>query len=191
MSASARSAGATRPLLLGLVGSALLGAVLVGCAPNMWDTDQAGTSAPQESSAPTTTTPTGPTPTGELETGTVSYVVDGDTVQVKGVGRIRLLGIDTPEHGACGFTQATTALSVLVEGRTVTLTAGGGKDVDQYGRLLRYVDVGSRDAGLSLIEEGWAIARYDSRDGYGPHPREAAYISADAASKDLGCYPAD
>ena len=119
----------------------------------------------------------------------MSYVMDGDTLQVKGVGRIRLIGIDAPEYGACGFTKATRALSALVEGREVTLTPGGRKDFDQYGRLLRYVDVGSRDAGLSLIKDGWAIARYDSRDGYGQHPREDAYIRADAASTDLGCYP--
>lgn len=30
-------------------------------------------------------------------TGTVSWIYDGDTLQVAGVGRVRLLGIDTPE----------------------------------------------------------------------------------------------
>ena len=73
----------------------------------------------------------------------------------------------------------------------MTLTPGGRDGLRPYGRLLRYVDVGSTDAGLSLIEDGWAIARYDSRDGYGRHPREDAYVRADAASADLGCYPDD
>ena len=45
------------------------------------------------------------------------------------------------------------------------------------------------DAGLSLIEDGWAIARYDSRDGYGAHPRQEQYVAADLATPDLGCYP--
>ena len=44
---------------------------------------------------------------------------------------------------------------------------------------------------VSLCALGWAIARYDSRDGYGAHPREAEYIAADAAAPDLGCYPDD
>ena len=44
---------------------------------------------------------------------------------------------------------------------------------------------------MQLIEDGWAIARYDSRDGYGTHPREQQYVSADAASDDLGCYDGD
>lgn len=125
------------------------------------------------------------------ETGIVSHVVDGDTVDVDGVGRIRVIGIDTPERGACGYESATQAMSVLVLGRQVSLVPGAIEDSDRYGRILRYVDVGSRDAGLSLIEDGWAIARYDSRDGYGRHPREEAYVTADAGSRDLGCYPDD
>ena len=60
-------------------------------------------------------------------------------------------------------------------------------DVDKYGRLLRYVDVGGTDAGLSLIKAGLAIARYDSRDGYGAHREEDAYIAADAAAPNKTC----
>jgi micrococcal nuclease len=36
--------------------------------------------------------------------------------------------------------------------------------------------VGGTDAGLTLIEDGFAIARYDSRDGYGRHTREDADV---------------
>ncbi len=135
--------------------------------------------------------PPGPETSVAAETGTVTNVVDGDTVDVEGVGRIRVIGIDTPERGACGYESATQAMSVLVLGRQVSLVPGATEDADRYGRLLRYVDVGPRDAGLSLIEDGWAIARYDSRDGYGRHPREDVYIGADAESEDLGCYPDD
>ena len=123
------------------------------------------------------------------ETGVASNVVDGDTVDVDGVGRIRVIGIDTPERGACGYESATQAMSVLVLDQDVTLVPGAADDEDRYGRLLRYVDVGAVDAGLSLIEDGWAIARYDSRDGYGAHPREEQYVAADLAAPDLGCYP--
>jgi endonuclease YncB( thermonuclease family) len=137
-----------------------------------------------------TSTP-GPGTPDQGATGIVSHVVDGDTVDVDGVGRIRVIGIDTPERGACGYESATQAMSVLVLGRQLTLVPGATEDADRYGRLLRYVDVGSRDAGLTLIEDGWAIARYDSRDGYGGHPREEAYVSADTSSRDLGCYPDD
>lgn len=123
------------------------------------------------------------------ETWTVTNIVDGDTVDVlssSGVEeRIRVIGIDTPEQGQCGFDEAADALARLVVGQTVTLVAGARDDRDRYGRLLRYLDVGTVDAGLELIRAGHAIARYDSRDGYGRHPREDAYVAADAASLDV------
>jgi hypothetical protein len=61
------------------------------------------------------------------------------------------------------------------------------EDRDGYGRLLRYVDTDGLDAGLQLIREGLAIARYDSRDGYGFHPRERAYLAADRGTRPAGC----
>jgi endonuclease YncB( thermonuclease family) len=125
------------------------------------------------------------------ERGRVTNVVDGDTVDVEGVGRVRVIGIDTPERGSCGYESATLAMVALVQGREVVAVAGAVDDADRYGRRLRYLDVDGRDAGLSLIESGWAIARYDSRDGYGRHPREDVYVVADQASRDLGCYPDD
>jgi hypothetical protein len=70
----------------------------------------------------------------------------------------------------------------LVLGQQVAIKPGARDDVDRYGRLLRYVETAKYDAGRVLINEGLAIARYDSRDGYGAHPREAAYVAADAAS---------
>jgi micrococcal nuclease len=132
-----------------------------------------------------------PLVTGAQERGTVTRVIDGDTVDVAGVGRIRIVGIDTPERGRCGYESATAATSVLALERVVTLTPGAADDTDRYGRLLRYVDTADGDVGLRLIEDGWAIARYDSRDGYGRHDRESQYVAADAASPDRGCYEQD
>ena len=159
--------------------------LVCACAP-------AGGSGPLDSASWQANAGDLPGGTGSVsQAGIVTHVVDGDTVDVEGVGRIRVIGIDTPERGACGFESATQAMTVLVLGRHVSLVPGATEDADRYGRLLRYVDVGSEDAGLSLIEDGWAIARYDSRDGYGRHPREDAYVSADLSTEDLGCYPDD
>jgi endonuclease YncB( thermonuclease family) len=120
-------------------------------------------------------------------TWTVVHVVDGDTVDVRaGDGRqerVRVIGIDTPERGECGFAEASAAMASLVQGQPVDLVAGARDDRDRYGRILRYLDVGGVDAGLALIEQGYAIARYDSRDGYGRHPREDAYVAADRATE--------
>jgi micrococcal nuclease len=127
-------------------------------------------------------------PVVEQATGpwTVHHVVDGDTVDVRRADgteeRVRVIGIDTPERGECGFEPATSAMAELVLGRRVELVAGARHDRDRFGRLLRYVDVDGVDAGLALIEDGLAVARYDSRDGYGRHDREAAYVAADATA---------
>jgi hypothetical protein len=124
-------------------------------------------------------------------TWTVFHVVDGDTIDVRhadgAVERVRVIGIDSPERGECNFGSATSAMQALVGGREVVLSNGARDDRDRYGRILRYVDVDETDAGLTLIENSLAIARYDSRDGYGSHLRESGYVTADAASTQLAC----
>ena len=131
-----------------------------------------------------------PTPTAnrpETATVVVTNVIDGDTVDVSTGDRVRLIGIDTPERGECGYDQATANLASLVSGKEVTLVSGARDDKDHYGRLLRYIQVGNIDVGLEQIKAGYAIARYDSRDGYGAHPREQSYIAADNASPNYAC----
>ncbi|MGJ7442905.1 thermonuclease family protein [Aquipuribacter sp. MA13-6] len=93
------------------------------------------------------------------------------------------MGIDTPERGECGFEESSTAMGAVVGGQEVTLGVEAPDERDRYGRLIAYVDtLDGTDAGLVLIEDGMGVARYDSRDGYGEHAREAAYVAADAAS---------
>lgn len=119
----------------------------------------------------------------------MTNVVDGDTVDVvSSTGRqerIRVIGIDTPERGECGFADASAALGRIVQAKVVALVPGARDNRDAYDRLLRYLDVEGRDAGLELIQAGYAIARYDSRDGYGRHLREDVYVAADAASPNV------
>jgi endonuclease YncB( thermonuclease family) len=132
-----------------------------------------------------------PAPAPAPTTYTVTHVVDGDTVNVKAstgaAYTIRLIGIDTPEVGRCGAAQATAAMNRMVAGKRVSLAPGAKTDKDHYGRLLRYVNVGSLDAGRHQIELGLAVARYDSRDGYGAHPRQADYVRVDAAVPNVTC----
>tara|TARA_Y100000588_G_scaffold368372_1_gene436159 strand:- start:243 stop:1253 length:1011 start_codon:yes stop_codon:yes gene_type:complete len=143
----------------------------------------------QPTPSPTVTlrTQSTPTPAATPIVWTVIKIIDGDTVDVRSTAgdeeRVRVVGIDTPERGECGFTEASTALSKIALNKQVTLVAGARDDRDRYNRILRYLDVGSIDAGLKLIEAGFAIARYDSRDGYGRHIREDVYVATDAATK--------
>ncbi len=116
----------------------------------------------------------------------VSRVVDGDTLELADGRAVRLVGIDTPERGECGYETAAANLERIVLGKRVRL-ALSDEDHDRYGRLLRYVNVNTIDAGLRQIKSGWAIARYDSRDGYGYHARENVYIATDKATPDKHC----
>ena len=127
-----------------------------------------------------------PNPTPEPRLYLVARIVDGDTLELGNGQLVRLVGIDTPERGQCGYAEASDRLAEMALGKEVTLTLSD-EDKDRYGRLLRYVDVGPIDVGLRQIEKGSAIARYDSRDGYGFHPRERSYIKADRASKAFAC----
>ena len=113
----------------------------------------------------------------------VTQVVDGDTVVIDSGKHVRLIGVDTPERDTCGYEAATGAMRRMVEGRTVVLVNPDSvQDLDGYGRLLRFVDVGDRDAGLAQIRSGLGMARYDSRDGFDEHPREERYHRADRQS---------
>src|SRR5687768_9989548 len=78
----------------------------------------------------------GPLPSGSAGTSTtakITRVVDGDTVEVdqNGDGRsdaiVRLIGIDTPEHGKCGYGAATRALKSLVGKKRVVLRSDTGQ----------------------------------------------------------------
>jgi len=104
---------------------------------------------------------------------------------------VRLIGIDTPEDGAWGHAESTAELRAMISaGSTLSLVSVQGRDdTDQYGRLLRYVRVDGQDVGLHMIGTGWAVARYDSRDGYGGHPLQADYVALDAA-KEMPAQPA-
>ncbi len=120
------------------------------------------------------------------KTAMVASVLDGDTVRLENGRDVRLVGVDAPDHGDCGFEVAQARLAKLVQGRKVTLVAPVANK-DQYGRLLRYVQLGKKDMGLKMIRAGLAVARYDSRDGYDKHPRERLYHRVDDATPDVAC----
>jgi len=86
----------------------------------------------------------------------VERVIDGDTIELRGGKRVRLLGIDSPEKKQYYCEEATERLRQLVEGKDVTLE----KDVtnrDKYGRLLRYVYAGRVFVNLEMVKEGYAV----------------------------------
>jgi len=138
------------------------------------------TETPQKLETTTTTASTVVvTTTAKVVSSVVSRVIDGDTIELNDGTTVRLIGIDTPEKGQCGFEEAKQELSLFVLNEEVVLLPGARDDQDKYGRLLRYVELKGSDINKAMIVSGRAIARYDSRDGYGKHPRETIYLVAD------------
>lgn len=175
-----RAAGLAVVLTLGLVGCA-------GEPPLAGPGTVPATAGP--TAARTTPTATTPAPTAvATATGAEQIaflsVVDGDTIETS-AGTVRIIGIDAPERGECGHDEASAAIaSLLSGGDPVTLELPAGEnDQDRHARLLRYVLTGAGvDLGLMQLQEGNAIARYDSSDGYPAHPNESAYHAAQIAS---------
>lgn len=94
-------------------------------------------------------------------------VFDGDTFDVAGVGRVRLLGIDAPEMGgnferpAPFAVEARERLQALVLHRWVRLECDGPTR-DEYGRRLAYVFLETREfVNAQLVREG--LARVSAR----------------------------
>jgi endonuclease YncB( thermonuclease family) len=88
-----------------------------------------------------------------------AHVIDGDSLEVADE-RIRLFGIDAPEHDqTCGREpcgeQAIDALKRKVEGRAVSCTQ---RDLDRYGRIVAACYLDGVDVGGWMVESGLAVA---------------------------------
>ncbi len=118
-------------------------------------------------------------PVSALEVRGIARVVDGDTLNVEGLG-IRLHGVDAPETAqicknatgrdyACGEA-ATRRLKGLAESREVLCS---GTEFDQYKRFVAICHVGAVELNRTMVSEGhaWAFVRF-SQD-YATVEREA------------------
>lgn len=88
---------------------------------------------------------------------TVQRVIDGDTLVLRDGTHVRLIGVDTPERGDCGYQEATQALTRLAGPGTRVHLQPGKDPVDRYGRTLAYLTVDGRDLSTQLAREGWAV----------------------------------
>jgi micrococcal nuclease len=113
--------------------------------------------------------------------GTVRWIYDGDTIEVTGIGPVRLLGIDAPEHETSSrdawFHRQGIAPAALrrinregrnflianVKNRTVALS-WEPESRDRHGRLLAYVTLpDGRLLNRLMLEKGYAVVyrRFD------------------------------
>lgn len=125
------------------------------------------------------------------DTATMLRAVDGDTLVVLlgpdgAEARVRVLGVNTPERGKCGFAEATAYVDgELPEGARIELVLDESQgDRDRYERLLRYVrytppglDL-TRDLSIGLAAAGWAV-HYDQY----PVTESPAIEAAEAAAR--------
>lgn len=85
----------------------------------------------------------------------VSYIYDGDTVQLEqNKTRVRLWGIDAPEKGSPGADAARNALIKLVDGKRVEILP---IDKDRYGRTVGRIFRNGQDISAVMIERGHAL----------------------------------
>ena len=141
------------------------------------------------------------TSTQQIE-GVVSRVYDGDTVEVEGVGKVRLIGVDALDaHNEdkvlrqahhLGLSeaavkrwanQATALARELILGKQVRLESGPERK-DDYGRTLAYVYFRSHESEVQLnrllLEEGLATA-YRSY----PHPYRDEFLHLEEQARML------
>jgi micrococcal nuclease len=143
-------------------------------------------------------------PAGAPVEGVCTYVYDGDTIEVTGVGKVRLIGIDAfDDHNAekaaaqaarYGLSRrqvrdlaarGTDRAIEALKGRRLVLEPGY-EPTDDYGRALAYVRIAGEggagpDFNLSMIETGLAAA-FRAFD----HPRLAAYLAAEESARQEG-----
>jgi len=95
----------------------------------------------------------------------VLRIVDGDTID-SSIGKIRLLGINTPEKGERGYQEAKDFLNKTLLNKTVTLEFGKDKK-DRYNRTLAYIFLESNNINLEIVKRGFANPYFPSgKDEY-------------------------
>lgn len=126
-------------------------------------------------------------PAAALEVRGIARVVDGDTLNIEGLG-VRLHGIDAPETAqtcknatgldyACGEA-ATRRLKALADSREVICT---GKEFDQYKRFVGICLVSAVELNRTMVIEGhaWAFIRFS---------QDYAAVERDARVAKLGVF---
>ena len=161
--------------------------VLLAALWTQWNKD----SGPTQKRPPATPSAPGST-VAKVEQAAVGKVIDGDTLEARVSGRnvrVRLMGIDamdshngekrdeqadqhglTPDRVEALSAQAAAALRKATEGGRVDLVhESGSRQLDDFGRVLAYVEVDGRDIAEELLSAGLAEARRE------PHPRSGHY----------------
>ena len=87
-------------------------------------------------------------------------VIDGNTLQVYGVGKVQLVQVKTPQLNESGFSNAKKFVEEKCLGKTVYLDIDDKQPQDKYGRTLAVVYTDTDDINKELIENKLAEISY-------------------------------
>jgi micrococcal nuclease len=122
----------------------------------------------------------------------VARVVDGDTIELVGGQRVRLVQIDTPEKRVECYGDEASALTqrLIPAGTHVRIEQDQKLDqVDRYGRTLAYVWKGDEDVNVTLVRAGAAgVWFFDGRRGR--HAKELLNAAEQAQADRQGLWDA-
>ena len=94
------------------------------------------------------------------ESGICTKVVDGDTIYVEGVGKVRFVGVNTPEKGVEGSQTSKYFTQKFCLNKRVGLDIDDRENEDRYGRKLAVVIVNGKNLNEMLLKEGLAEVMY-------------------------------
>ena len=87
-------------------------------------------------------------------------VIDGNTIQVYGIGKVQLTQVKTPQQNETGFSAAKKFVEEECLGKTVYLDIDDKQPQDKYGRTLAIVYTDAEDINKALIDNGLAEISY-------------------------------
>ena len=97
----------------------------------------------------------GSSPGADLPGARVTRVIDGDTVVMERLGKVRLIGVNTPEKERCFDDAATRFTRERLEDQVVQYEVGEEPE-DRYQRTLAYLWREGEMHNVALLREGYA-----------------------------------
>lgn len=87
-------------------------------------------------------------------------VIDGNTIEVYGIGKVQLVQVKTPQLNKSGFSNAKKFVEDKCLGKTVYLDIDDEQPQDKYGRTLAIAYTDTDDINKELIENRLAEISY-------------------------------
>ena len=121
----------------------------------------------------------------------VARIVDGDTMELGGGDRLRLLGIDTPERGEPFYDSASNLVARIALQQRGSIEYAHNRR-DKYGRLLGYLFVDTLFVNRVVIDSGYGYVYLFSDNELSSEPvRELIEAQRSAIERRVGVWSLD